>query len=217
MAYEICSGLVVSFLAIAGIVAWFRLDNEWDYESVDADKIHGRSLFYENHIAIPMLWYQTWNAFICLVLSEYRDAIMIAHHVVTVALVYLTFHPFLQYYGMFFFGMPEVTSVPLIFIVIFKHFPGLKVRFADFNWACRWVFGVLFLAIRLGMWSWVSVQYWMVTITILRNGTSHSVLVHVFFMAANVFLTTLQWIWGSRVVTSMIRQVSGSPSKDHTD
>lgn len=213
MAYQLCAILPITYLAIAGVVGWFRLDKTWDYELIDSDKIYGRSLFYEDHIVAPMLWYQIWNTIICFILSEYRDPVMIAHHGVTAVLVYMTLHPFLQYYGIFFFGMPEVTSVPLTLVDTFKQFPDLKEKFSGVNSASRWIFGLSFLVVRLALWSKVSLQYWIDAFAILQNGTAHSLGVNLFFMFANVFLTGLQWLWGYKIVIAMVKQAKPDKKK----
>jgi hypothetical protein len=214
MAYQLCGAIAISYLAIAGIVGWYRLDEAWDYEHIDADQIYGRSLHYEEHIVAPMLWYQIWNTIFCLLLAEYRDPVMIAHHAVTALLVYMTLHPFLQHYGIFFFGVPEVTSIPLTLVDIFKQFPDLRDKFSTLNSAARWVFGLSFLVVRLVLWSRVCLEYWIEAIAILQSGAAHSLFVNVFFMGANVFLTGLQWLWGYKIVIAMVKQSKPTPTED---
>jgi hypothetical protein len=213
MAYEITAGVAIFYLALFGVVAWFRLNPNWDYSSVDRDPFFGQAVFFENHIAIPMFWYQSWNVVLCLALQEFRDPTMIAHHVVTALLAYLSLNPYLQYYGIFFFGLPEVTSVPLTFVDIFKMFPELQSKYPTLNSISRWTFGVLFILVRIIYWPIVSYSFWTGSISIIATKRSHSLPVTIIYLLANIFMTGLQFFWGSKIVSSMLKSAKSDKKK----
>jgi hypothetical protein len=77
----------------------------------------------------------------------------LAHHVGLAVLATLTMLPFLQFYGPFFAGVVEVSSVPLQVVDFFhpKHFAELldgRPTLSALNTAARIIFAVSFLVVR---------------------------------------------------------------------
>ena len=89
-----------------------------------------------------------------------RDVLMLLHNMASFLCALFSVYPFLQYYGLFFFGCPEITSVPLSFISMTRSFPFLKDNNPFLYEICKWSFGVLFLLVRLVMWTYVSFFFW---------------------------------------------------------
>ena len=203
LAFEIVSCSICLYVGVAGTIAWFKLCSSCDLEGIENDKLYGRSIFFEEHLAAPLLSYQFWNFVICLVIREMRDKVMLLHHVSSGLCALFSLHPFLQYYGLFFFGVPEVTSVPLTFVSLTKSFPFLKTNYPQVYEVSKWSFGVLFLVIRLVMWTHVSVYYWMDTVTLIRSGAAHSNFVLFYYCFANVVLSGMQYFWGYKIVSQM--------------
>lgn len=200
MAFEIMAGLCVLYLAVMGSIAYFDLmPDQFDYNLITDDIFYGKSQFVENHLIAPMISYQGWNFLLCLFNADLRDPAMIGHHVVTGTLAYMGLHPYLHGRAMFFFGFAEFTNVPLTFVDIFKYFPALKERFSLVNEVSRVVFALSFIIIRLIIWPFVSYQFWVGSYDLLSTGKAHSTFVVSFFLGANVFLTGLQFLWGSKI------------------
>jgi hypothetical protein len=200
MAFEIMAGLCVLYLAVLGSIAFFDLmPGQFDYHVAAKDLFYGRSEFVENHLIAPMISYQFWNFLLCLFNADLRDPAMIGHHLVTGSLAYFGLHPYLHGRGMFFFGFAEFTNVPLTFVDIFKYFPEMKERFSLVNEVSRVVFALSFIIIRLIMWPYVSYQFWIGSYELLSTGTAHSTFVVSFFLISNIFLTGLQFLWGSKI------------------
>lgn len=200
LAFELTSCFICLYVGVAGTIGWLNLCSNCDFEDIEMDRTYGRSIYFEHHLAAPLLTYQFWNFMICLIMTELRDGVMLIHHAASGLCALFSLHPFLQYYGLFFFGVPEVTSVPLTFITTSRCFPFLKTDYPYIYEISKWSFGVLFLLIRLVMWTYVSVWYWIDTVHLIRDGNPHSLFVVGYYCFANVVLTGMQYFWGYKII-----------------
>ena len=219
MAYSIVACFCCFYVGVAGSMAWFNVCPGCDLEDITQDRMYGRSEFFERHLAAPLLTYQFWNFVFCVVVAEMRDATTLVHHVASGLCPYFSVHPFLQYYGVFFYGVPEVSSVPLTYITLSKCFPFLKTEYPNIYQLSKWSFGLLFVIIRLVMWTYVTVFYWIDSVDLVRNGTPHSMFVVGYYWFANVVLTGMQYFWGYKIIQQMcgggreVRKVSDRKTK----
>ena len=76
-----------------------------------------------------MIFYQGWNLLLCFYCADLRDMAMIIHHALVTVLAYTGLYPYVHSDAMFFFGVAELTNVPLTIIDIFKYLPELKAEF----------------------------------------------------------------------------------------
>lgn len=199
MAFEIVAGICVTYLGIVGTLATFNLYPEFNTKDIDNDKFYGRAQFVEDHLIMPMLSYQGWNVLLCLFNADLRDPAMIGHHIATFSLAYFGLNPYVHYYALFFFGFAEMTNIPLTLVDIFKYFPDLKEKYPTLNEICRISFAVSFIIIRLIIWPYISYGFWVGSIDLLQSGKAHSPFVVFVFLGANIFLTGLQFLWGSKI------------------
>jgi hypothetical protein len=214
MAFLLVAGICVTYLGIAGCIAWFRFFPEYiEYDTMDNNHFYGKSQFVEDHLIAPMLAYQGWNLLLCFLNKDLMDPAMIGHHLVTGSLAYFGLAPYLHYHGLFFFGFAEVTNIPLTFVDIFKYMPELKEKIPIFNEVCRITFAVSFIIIRLIIWPFISFDFVKGSIALLQSGKAHSNFVVGFFVFANVFLTGLQFFWGSKIFGFLFKK----KSKDKKD
>jgi hypothetical protein len=221
MAFEIVAGLCVTYLGIIGTLAIFHLNPDFDMEEIEKDKLYGRAQFVEDHLIMPMLSYQGWNVLLCFFNADLRDPAMIGHHLATFSLAYFGLNPYVHYYGLFFFGFAELTNVPLTMVDIFKYFPDLKEKMPIVNEICRVSFAISFIIVRLLIWPYISYQFWLGSLELLNNQTAHSVFVVLVFLGANIFLTGLQFFWGSKIFGFLFKKEkkhkhsSGDPKDSH--
>lgn len=195
MAFELVAGFCVTYLGVAGCYGWYK-----DSESLSNDKFYGSSEFVVNHLIYPMISYQGWNFLLCLFNRDLCDPAMLGHHAVTAALAYFGLAPYLHYMGLFYFGIAELTNVPLTVVDIFKYFPDLAKQYPILNDLCRYSFALSFIILRLIVWPIFSYTYfWTGSIDLIRSEKAHSLFVVIFFLSANVFLTFLQFFWGSKI------------------
>ena len=127
---------------------------------------------------------------------------------------------------MFFFGVAELTNIPLTIIDVFKYLPALKQNYPNLNEFFRSSFAILFIILRLILWPIYCYEFWihslqLVVVGLNNNNTPntiasaintlltilnvtplashiqcHSLFVVCFFLFANVLLTLLQFYWG---------------------
>lgn len=221
IAMEFVSGVCVVWVATAGVLGFFNLFNVMDnLELYTTGKFYGHSKFVEENLVTPMLCYQVWNLLACLIHNEYRDPAGIGHHVVTAGLAWMGFHPYAQYYALFYFGVAELTTIPLNIVTVFKHLPHLSASYPAMYQLARNVFVLGYFAIRIIWWPIVSYELFFGCMDLLANNKAHSTFVVCYFLFANMFLTGLQFYWGYLIARNAMKPKkksntsSGSSKKD---
>lgn len=200
MAFQIVGFMCVTYLGIAGVMAWFNLNSDWNFSSLANDHVNGHEQFVEDHFLIPMLCYQFWLIILCLVMNDLREIAMIGHHVVTFGLSYVCLHPILGYFVCFYFGLAELTNIPLTLYDTFKYFPELKKSMPILAELTKYLFVFGFYVLRIGIWSYVTYDMIKVDLyPLIVSGKAHSYPVMIFFLCAAAFLTGLQWLWGYKI------------------
>lgn len=130
---------------------------------------------------------------------------MIGHHIVSASVAYFGLHPFGHRSALFYFGIAEFTNIPLTIVDVFKYFPELAKQFRLVNEASRYIFALSFVVLRLIIWPIGAVSFWWTCTSLLREGTAHSTFVVSLFLGANLFLTALQFWWGSKIFGFLLR------------
>jgi hypothetical protein len=198
LAFLIVAGSCCAYLGVLGTIGWFGFVPS-DANNLTPDNFYAKSQFVEDHLIAPMLAYQGWNLLLCFVVKDLRDPNMIGHHFATGMLGYFGLHPYLHYYGLFFFGFAEMTNIPLTFVDVFKYLPKWKESLSWLNELSRTIFAISFIIIRLFLWPYYSYTFWKGSLDLLQSGTAHSTFVVSFFLLANMFLTGLQFFWGYKI------------------
>jgi hypothetical protein len=199
MAFQLVAGACLAYLGTVGCVVWFGLNPDWDMAPLIKDRFYGHADFVETHLLLPMLAYQFWQVAICFVLADLYDVAMIGHHTVTFGLAYVCLRPTLQYYVCFYFGLAEITNIPLTIIDTFKYFPELGERYAALKSFCKMSFALLFFVIRIFYWTYVTFYMLPYIYPKLFDPVTESPPVIAFFLFAAAFLTGLQWLWGYKI------------------
>ena len=109
-----------------------------------------------------------WDFAVSLLHSELNSPEMLAHHSLAALLCYwgLTM-PYMHYYSIYFMGVAEVSSVPLVLVDVCKPPSGVGSR-ADL--AAKAGFEVLFLLVRDVFWVYTAATVWKDGLGILRAG-----------------------------------------------
>lgn len=200
MAFQIVAFICLTYMAGVGTVAWFHLYGPWDMSSLTADHYLGHEQFVIDHLLVPMFCYQFWNVILCFVLNDLHEIVMIGHHTVTLGLAYVCMHPCLEYFVCFYFGLAEVTNIPLTIYDTLKYFPEIRKQHENLNELCKYLFVGGFYCIRI--FYWTPITFYMIRddlYPLLANGTAHSAPVVGFFLFAAAFLTGLQWLWAYKI------------------
>lgn len=204
LSFLLIAGSCVNYLGFAGLVCYYGLFGVnciGDLQRSHADPwFYGRSEFIENHLIIPMFSYQIWNTVYTFICADIFTWEMVGHHAVTTALAYFAMHPYLQYYAIFYFGLFELSNVPLTIVEFFDRFKFLAKKYHYFNEFIRVFFAFCFILFRLIIWPIVSKDFWVGSVNLLLSGKGHSSFVIAFFLLANAFLTILQFYFGSLIL-----------------
>mmetsp|Transcript_67339 Transcript_67339/g.185598 ORF Transcript_67339/g.185598 Transcript_67339/m.185598 type:complete len:163 (-) Transcript_67339:1959-2447(-) len=142
------------------------------------------------------LAFQVYDLIATLLLSELRSTTMVAHHVVAGGAAYLVLESqdeslaFLQLHSLFFFGITELSTIPLAIHDGLKKCPQLlEASFIlnTINEISKPLFALSFLFIRVFWWA-------LVALPIILTGKLPAAVAF-----ALVFMTGLQWMWGYKV------------------
>ena len=194
LAYNITAAAVATFCASVGCAAWFGGEAATIGGTVQS-RLYGESASFARLGAVTAA-YEAYNTLVVLVVPEYRTTAFVGHHAATFVLALLSQAPYLHYYGLFFFGVASVSSVPLAVVEVAK-----CVGLTQLHDRARSVFAAAFLALRSLYWPLVSLGFWADSVAALRGAVAvHSVAAVVTFLVANVGLTGLQLLWTKKVV-----------------
>jgi hypothetical protein len=232
IAVEITSTLCVIWFSIIGTIGYFNLfgftdgidlqhhqhektetDMDTPAASAAADLFYGYSSLVNDHLITPMYAYQVWNFIVCFLHNEYQDFAAMAHHLVTACLASCGFHPFAHYYALFYFGIAELTTIPLNIINTFKHVPRLAESYPSFYHHTRTIFALSFLLIRLLWWPVVSYGLFFACLDLLQSEKLHSIQIVCFFLFSNLFLSGLQFYWGYLIVKNALKGKTSNKKK----
>ena len=145
VAYNLLAVGYASFCAVVGTMAWYDGTAAMVGGSVD-ERLYGRSEAFEK-LGTLTASYEVYNVVAVSFLAEYRNFAFVGHHSITLVLAVLANHPFLHYYGIFFFGLSGISSVPLALIELFT-----VLRADALLELCRGLFAISFLAFRTFYW-----------------------------------------------------------------
>jgi hypothetical protein len=115
--------------------------------------------------------------------------------------------------GVFFFCLVEISSFFLGIKGVFDANPRLSEAFPLVNTVNRLLFAVSFVALRIVWWPFVSVDFWMKAIEMLRDGSCRDWRISAVFMVSNAFMTYLQFMWGALIIKMAVRAVKGEKGK----
>jgi hypothetical protein len=199
LAYDSVAVCYAIFTLYVGATSWFGWCDPADAASAVGgsmhDRLYGRSERFML-LGVATACYEAYNVVVVVAcIPEYRTPIHLTHHATTCFLALFGGYPFLQYYGFFFFGLANASSVPLCL--------GEALGALGFSTAallCQVLFAVAFLVVRTIYWPLVSYGFWQDCLAYLRAGDAHSSATVSFFLAANVILTGMQALWTHAVL-----------------
>jgi hypothetical protein len=156
-------------------------------------------------IAALQIAYQLWAIRMGLFVVKESPA-MIVHHVAVImascmcALLTIGF----RYWTPFFFGMVEVSSVPLALMNTFKDHPVLIEKYPTFYHYVRLAFAFSFLVIRWTMFAPRQYTFLQQSMWAIRSSESYP---YILFMSlvwlSSFFLWCLQVFWGTLIVKGL--------------
>ena len=181
--------------AYYGVTGWFF--------EVDDFVTKEQRLYSVSPAAVKVLQtnfaFQTWDFAISFLHKELNAPEMLAHHSLAALLCYwgLTM-PYMHYYAIYFMGVAEVSSVPLVLVDICKYYPDFAKRFPLVDLLSKLAFALLFVAVRDVFWVYTAVTVWKDGVGILKAGNfpaKYPGYITASVLVANAFFTTLQIVW----------------------
>jgi hypothetical protein len=204
---------LVGFLAFAayGTSLWLSpvyLNNE----PCVADHINGQCSDGAR-LAYAMMAFQTYEVLLALWVPKLRGprGDMLVHHLATLTLATLgAGYGYLEYYAPFFFGLTELSSVPLAFMDLFKFYPSIKAAMPVANENVRTAFVVVFIPVRIIYWPYVCSEFWKDSFAELqKENTRQPTALVLTFLVANILLTGLQFFWGVLIAKGVAKKIRG--------
>jgi hypothetical protein len=171
------------------------------YPETAFERLYVRLPEYE-FLCVCMLAFQTKNLVDSLTWHDPPE--YVAHHIVCVLVAIGTLDGhFLHLYGIFFFGVSEVSTAVLSALASFDPEHGVAALGAALpvtKVLLGAVFAVLFVAIRLVAWPFLAYHLATDALEVLAAGEAHSQPVVVTFLAFLAGLTLLQFFWLTEIV-----------------
>lgn len=190
--YQLTNLLVNLSLGLLGI--YYELFSGSQVDHSIANKIMGHPEL--RYFAIIQIGYQLWGLPIGIFCVNETSS-MIVHHVAVICVAststFLTCG--FRYFTPFFYGVIEISSVPLSVMNSFKNNPDWITRYPNLYGKVRLVFGLTFLAVRVVFWT---PFYWDVIVLAMmlwRSSVGSTKVILGVFNASSMVLTLLQYFW----------------------
>lgn len=162
-AHHLTMVLVFSYLAYEGVLHY--LSGSWEEPTGAHGRIFDRIPGCEVY-APTMLGLQIFDLTVTCVLPGMRKPDAIFHHLLSLVLsASLTHSGVMQYWLAFFFGVLEVSSVPLCFVDFFRAFPAVASNLDAANETVRVLFATSFLPIRCACTPYFVAKWWVDFVT----------------------------------------------------
>jgi len=164
-------------------------------------------------LAHAMMAFQAYEVLLALWVPKLRgqNGDMLVHHVATLTLATLgAGYGYLEHLAPFFFGLTELSSVPLAFMDLFKFYPALKKAMPLTNENVRTAFVVFFIPVRIVYWPYVCSEFWQDSFAELQSESPRQpTALVVTFLVANILLTGLQFFWGFLIAKGVVKMIRG--------
>lgn len=206
--YQMTNLLVNFTLGCLGI--FYQTHIPW----LGSESIMNKIVGYE-HVklfAIGQVGYQLWALPIGIFFVGETKA-MIIHHlaVICVGSVSTFVHSGFRYYTPYFYGLIEISSVPLSIMNAFKNNKHWIKAYPEMYNTVRVIFAVSFLVVRVVLWTPFYWNFWWICTMLLYSSdvTSTKIMLSLFNLSS-LILTMLQYFWASKIISAL---VSGAPKK----
>jgi hypothetical protein len=205
--YELISAGSCLFLGLSGIGIWFL-----DYGNIMSVKenIYSNNDAIIDFVVVPMFFYQVWNTCCCLLIEKYRTFPNLLHHVTTATCSIVCMTPLHLYYITYFFGLSEVSSVPLCFVLILQQ---LKIEGGFVKTLCEALFGLTFFTFRIFYFLYVMKDFWHDCWSVYQKSLSSNVEhmggIWTLFIIS-VIITLFQFYFAQKIISSLM----GGDSKE---
>lgn len=217
-AFQMSSGIAIVTCSLIGFRAW-----HWDRRAhtVVPQSASGRLFGYipeAEFLAAMNFTFQFWDFWISLSIAEHRTALMLAHHLAASVVSWCSIrYRVLNYYGIFFLGISEVSSTFLVFVDLARYFPPVPDTFYDklIGLFAGPAFVVFFILYRVFYWWPVSWQLYQDVYTVtVKTDTAHKLRpgnswVLYIYLVLNFPLGLLQLYWLTVILEEVGKVLAG--------
>jgi hypothetical protein len=202
VSYQLTNLCVNAYLGVMGMYHYYLTIPPENEASIDEQVMGWESLY---PIAALQIAYQLWAIRMGLFVVKESPA-MIVHHVAVILAscmcAFLTIG--FRFWTPFFFGIVEVSSVPLALMNTFKDHPVLIEQYPTFYHYVRLAFAFSFLAVRWTMFAPRQYTFLQQSMWAIRSSESYP---YILFMSlvwlSSFFLWCLQVFWGTLIVKGL--------------
>ncbi|CAB9511259.1 TLC domain [Seminavis robusta] len=215
-AFQISSGIAISFCGVLGFYTWHV--SKRVHTALPATP-EGRLFGYlpeSEQLAAINFSFQFWDFFISLLIPEHRTPLMLGHHTAASVVCFMSLqHQMLHYYGVFFLGVTEFSSLFLVLIDLAKFFPPEpETTFDTISGLCGPLFAASFTVYRVVLWWKVSLLLWQDCYHVVTKGSSDALrpgknYVLYIFLFLNVPLGLLQLYWFGIILDAVRNILAG--------
>jgi len=134
-----------------------------------------------------------------------------AHHLMTGAGMCISLRPFGHSRTGLFFGVTELSTIPLDVIDLFKGFKQLRTQFPRTELVSKIIFALSFLGLRVGLVTHASYGFQSDLYQLYATGdfVTHSLPVLAFSSLANVGIVLLQFYWATLILKGVQKLLTG--------
>ena len=215
LAYQATNLVVNSFLGLAGIYCevFLKPNSQMQVTELITNFNHFQ------YFGSIQLGYQMWAIPVGVFLVS-ESTPMLVHHCATILVATMSsfFSNGFRFYASFFYGLIEITSVPLSIMNTFKDHPKWIERHNLAYLVIRLVFAVSFLYVRL--WLFIPRMASFLRDLYLIAATSDNQYYQVYMALvwmSSFFLQLLQIWWGSLIIKGLVKVVLGGEGKAAKD
>jgi hypothetical protein len=216
VAYIIVSGVAVSALTAMGWVGLFVLPQGGSAQPLAFSNVTSS---FEGRVTTPvafgdelgefMTGYQVYNLLVCLLLNDLRTVPKILHHSLTALVSSFTRIRLCQMYMLYFMGIAETSTIPLLLVELDKRIPKVTSRFPNIMLAAKICFAASFILVRVLAWMpllWMFLKDCALILNYMRERGLSTIPVHI-SLGCTATLTMLQLYWAYLVVLKSRRMV----------
>lgn len=194
LAFELTCFFPLAYCAVTGTRSWLYDLNE-GFETPES-RLYKPVPMSSRKMILMNAAFQLWDFLISLGRKELNSIEMLLHHSLAATLCLVGLHiGFGQFYGLFFMGVTEVSSLPLVYVDLGKFYPELLARYPGRDLAAKVIFFLAFIAIRDFMFIKYSIQLWKDSLHVLKAGTAVYPSITYGFLVTNLFFNVLQIYW----------------------
>jgi len=212
MSYQLTNMLMNLYVGTYGIYYYIYIHPSVN-ELTITDRIEGfRDLTF---FATSQFGYQLWAIPVGLFLVN-ESKVMLIHHASTILVSFpCSFcNNGFRFYNVYFFGVIEITTVPLAITNMLRDNQELRNRYPSLFTFFKLTFAFLFLPLRVIMWCPLMYDFLRhMSLFTLTSDSNFEICLCNSFLWSGVILTALQLYWGCLVVKGLVKVLIGSDGK----